>query len=565
MNFHINILKREIKLTNSNCFFQGYVNTEDKLLYNQQAEEAITSILKEKSIEELFSTINGAFQFIYLKSNKLVFSVDHFGGYSLFYIITDKGIELFDNPMLHKHKSKLNDLAVCSLLATGFTLNGNTIFEDIKECIPGTLYTYDLNTGKLSSEIWFSYHATNSKSLNPQELDEITDGLFPDVNDGTYTLSLSGGIDSRFMFGCLLKREKPFHTFSFGTDLNIDKQIAEKLASQYSIPFTRFDFNPEVCSKYYNHQDIGFIINYCTFGRSLPNETDLIPSCSFEPETNIICKGFGGDFLTGRYIVPKVHTLKTFADAVNYLFEKYFAQTCISSSSFRNMLYPHLLNSVQSLYKANNKDIISTIEQWNQLHNERKYIINTLSYYKAKGYRIYLPFYDRRLVTFMAQLKYSEKTDQKAYFTYLREHFFTGKLSELRTTESLRPNFMSELNPPLIKELFSASHNILRSIDTRKLRKRYFLPSPNEYADSLMLFTHSLQTKPYLQNKIEQNFPDVNLISALMKDEGCPEASKHLNWLARQSTGQINLNGLSLCKFFFNEEFAQALKTHITE
>jgi asparagine synthetase B (glutamine-hydrolysing) len=565
MNGQVYLSGKKITLGTSNLFFHGYIKHKGSLLYDARAKKVIISFLQSHSLAELFRDINGSFQLIYLQDNKLFFSIDHFGGYSLFYQKSDSGIAIFDNPMQYKHKSSLSDTALCSIFAAGFTLGDETIFNGIKECQPGTLYSYDLETGRLDTEVWFSYYSTDSKSLDAMQLDEIADSLFPEVKDGNYTLSLSGGIDSRFLYGCLLKKEIEFRTFSFGTDLNEDKLIAEKLTSLYDTPFMEFDFTPELCSNYYTHPDTDFIVKNCTSGRSLPNETDLIPSYLLDPQTDIICKGFGGDFLTGRYITPAVRKLRTFESAVKYLFDKYFSLTCISGSPFRNLLHPHLLNSIQALYKANQKNIISTLEQWNLLHNERKYIVNTLAYYKALGFRFYLPFYDRNLMNFMAQLRFTEKTDQNAYFTYLREHFFTGKLAQLNEIKSLRDNFLSPVQPSLPRQLFNSAHNLLRVLDKQKIRKRYSALSQKEYADSLMLFTHSLKTLPYLTNRIGTNFPEIHKVSGFLQDKGCCEAAKHLHWLALQATAQININGLSLCEFFFNAEFMQVVKEHLSD
>jgi len=565
MNCQVCIKGQDITLAKDSLFFQGYLNHNSKLLYDKQAETVITSFLHSNSLSELFKEINGSFQLICHKENKLSFSIDHFGGYSLFYKKTDTGISIFDNPLLFDHKSSLNDAALCSIFAAGFTLGDETIFNGIKECQPGTLYSYDLETGTLNSEVWFSYYSSNSNSLDPKQLDDIVAGLFPEVQEGAYNLSLSGGIDSRFLFGCLLKKETEFRAFSFGTDLNEDKLIAEKLTSLSDIPFTEIDFNPEICSNYYTQSDLDFIVKNCTSGRSLPNETDLIPSYLLDPKTDIICKGFGGDFLTGRYITPTVHKIKTFDSAVKYLFDKYFSLTCLSSSSFYNLLYARLLNSVQALYKSNQKNIISTLEHWNLLHNERKYIVNTLAYYKALGFRFYLPFYDRNLMNFMAQLRFAEKTDQNAYFTYLREHFFSGKLAQLKEIESLRCNFLSPLQPSFQSRIMSSFHNTLRVLDKQKIRKRYSTLSQKQYADILMLFTNSLETMPYLTNKIGANFPELNKVSDFLKDRGCTEACKHLRWLALQSTAQLSINGITLCGVFFNSVFLQAIQERLSE
>jgi asparagine synthetase B (glutamine-hydrolysing) len=564
MDFKIFINQQEVKLQPNETYFKGYINQAKTLLYDAQALAAISSEIDVQGLDKVLETINGAFQLLMHKDNKLYFTIDHFGGYSLFYKLNSDSIEIYDNPMLSAHDVTLNDTALCSIMATGFALGEDTIYCEIKECLPGTLYSYDLSSGKLETKTWFNYISTDEVSLNTDELMSIIADLFPATEKGDYTSSLSGGIDSRFLLACLLKKEKPFQAFSFGSDLNQDKHIASAMALKYHVNHQRHNFNPDTCKEQYTDTDIDFIIHNCTFGRSLPNETDLISSKTLNPDEHIICKGFGGDWLTGRYMTPQLLKCHTPAQMTKYLFDKYFNLTCMSSGSYKHTLFHRFEALMNSTYYSQHKNLISAEEQWNQHHNERKYIINTLAYYKASSFRFYLPFYDRNLLGFFAKLRYTEKIDQNGYFKFLRESFFTNNLSQLKESTQLRPNFVAPLKPTVAKEALSAMHNLLRKLDTKKLRKRYARLPLAEFADSLMLFTHEIKAKPFLTNKIVQNFPHTMEVSDLLKKGDCPEASLHIAWLSKQTTSQLNINGLSLCKFFFNKEFIQALNKHIS-
>ena len=172
-------------------------------------------------------------------------------------------------------------------------------------------------------------------------MDAILQGLFPESEQGEYTLSLSGGMDSRFLFGMLLNKVKPFRTFSFGSEFNKDKYIAGDLAEQFGIPNAKHNFTSQNCRGRYAGADLDLIIRHCTLGRSLPNETDLFSSQALNPEQDIICKGFGGDWLTGRYITPDLLKNKTPEQMTNYLFKKYFQLTCLSSKTLKKVFIPN--------------------------------------------------------------------------------------------------------------------------------------------------------------------------------------------------------------------------------
>jgi len=564
MNYRIILDSCEVNLGQRNLFFRGYINYNGKLLYDADAEQEIANLLNDQTPNDLFNSINGAFRFIYLIENKLYFSIDHFGGYALFYQMEGGNLVLTDNPMLLQGKQNLLDKAVCAVLATGFTLGQDTVFANILECMPGTLYHFDLVTGKLECKKWFNYFSVNERSLDYTKLSVILHSLFPETAKGEYTLSLSGGIDSRVLLGCLLKKEKPFQTYSFGSDLNQDKHIAAKLASQFGFTHHHHNFTRESCTSYFNDEMLNRVYQYCTQGRSIPNETDLISSSLLDKDNNIIVKGFGGDWLTGRYITPALRKISEPQQMTRYLFDKYFHLTAISSGTFRNLLWKQFDELMTTKYYPNHPGLISAEEQWNQHHNERKYIINTLSCYNAKGFRFYLPFYDRRLMNFFAKLKFSEKTDQEVYFTYVRKCLFTEKLSPLRELPTLRNNFLTPFEPNVFDKSKAAIHTIIRYLDAGKIRKRFFLPALSEYADSLMLFNRELKTTPFLRNRIGKNYPDVTNVAEKLKLAGCHEAAKHLLWLSKQSTSQININGVAFCRFFLHPEFVKYLNEHVS-
>ncbi|HOD18137.1 MAG TPA: asparagine synthase-related protein [Candidatus Cloacimonadota bacterium] len=559
MSAKIIIAGTELNFPDNSLFFQGYINHEGRLLYNEAAQEIIASFLQAKSPADLFAEINGSFQFIYRQGNKLYFSVDHFGGYSLFYRLQNSSLTLFDNPMLLPEPGPLSDLNICTFLATGFTLGQNTVFKDLQECLPGTLYTYDLKTEKLSFSRWFSYYAIDEKMPDNEILKSLFDNLFPAVEAGEYTLSLSGGIDSRLLFGVLLKQKIPFQTYTFGSDYNPDRKLAASLAESFNIPCHQHNFTPELCNQYWTTDDIAFIIKNCTFARSLPNETDLISSHLLDPRQHIIVKGFGGDWLTGRYLTSQLLLCDTEKKLTRYLFKKYFRLTGFSSSAFKNLLFDCFDRFMQKNYYPQNPGFVSAEEQWNLQHHERKYIVNTISFYKARGFRFYLPYYDRSLMQYFSHLQYNFKLEQNGYFQFLKNYYFLEELSPLREFPTLRGNFLAPFHPSFLQNWKSSFHTFLRDLDEKKLRKRYFLPSLTEYGDTLMLFRRDINMLPYLRQKVGNNFPSLFPLIETLHKVNSNQAAAHLNWLSRQRTSQLNVNALTLCYIFFNPIFLEYL------
>ncbi|MFO7660138.1 MAG: asparagine synthase-related protein [Candidatus Cloacimonadaceae bacterium] len=564
MNFKVSLNSADLHPEKSNLMFRGYMRHNGMLLFDGQAEAILQDILAESSLDKLLSEINGSFQLIYYQDNVLHFTIDHFGGQALFYKLTNGTLELFDDPMTFPHGSKLNDAALCAVLSAGYTIGAETVFQDVVECAPGTLYSFDCSTGKLDSKTWYHYYSSDESDFDPAELESLVQSLFPDTEQGQYTLSLSGGIDSRFLLGLLLRKETAFQTFSFGSESNFDRSLAAKLAAFFQFRHNDHRFDETLCRQYFTPEDIRFIIRNCTLGRSLPNETDLISSRLLNPATDIICKGFCGDGLAGSLLNDKVLKLSSLDGITNYLFEKYFDLTPLSGRTFKNTLRANLKTDLNRLLNKNKGSYVSTTEEWHLLHKQRKYVVNTLSFYKAAGYRFYLPFYDRRLMDFFANLKLSEKLHQKAYYNYLKEHIFTGKLAVLKEIPTSRKGFRHQVKPNLRQRITETLHHLSARYDPAKLRRRFSSLPLSLYADSFLLLTGKLQDASFLHKKVGANFPELVSVSAYLRDAGCSQASSHLVWLSRQSTAQLNLNGLALCRFFLNEQFSAMLAEHIT-
>jgi hypothetical protein len=550
---------KEVAIPTGVLFFEGYLNWEGRLLSDKQAAEQIKASLESAFLRDLFKVINGSFRFAFLQGSTLCFTTDHVGGYPLFYRISGESLELYDNPMLYSRRNSLDDLAFCSLLASGYTIGDTTVFQQVRECEPGTMYEFNLITGKLDSWRWFRYVCADSLDFDAEELDSIVAKLFPRTVKGEYTVSLSGGIDSRFLAGCLLKRQMPFKAYSFGTVYNRDRQIAAGLAEQLGFRHFTHDFSSGAGKSGFTSDDISYLVRNCAQGRSLPNETDLMSSRLLDPVSDIITKGFCGDVLAGSLLNDRVFRVNSYQAMADYLFNTHFRLTPFSGKQYREFLRSGHEQYLSVLYKGNHPGYISAIEEWHLLQRQRKYIVNTLTYYTSAGFMTYLPFYDRKLMQFFAALRFSDKKNQKAYFTYLKERLFTGSLAPLQTFETSRLNFQSGSTGTGLGKVRGQLREFSKRLDSGNRLKRYAKPSLTYYADSLILLTGKADNLPYLKAKIGSSHPGVYLLADFLKENGCPVAAGHLTWLAGQTPVQMHINGLTLAKIFFSREFTDIL------
>ena len=113
----------------------------------------------------------------------------------------------------------LDKKAICVFAATGFFLDNDTYWENIKTLRPGTINQIDENDNLLSSSKWFEWHYSPRKISFEDAVQEFTD-LFDKINRAALQhkniiLPISGGLDSRSQAVSLLPFKSKIKSYSY--------------------------------------------------------------------------------------------------------------------------------------------------------------------------------------------------------------------------------------------------------------------------------------------------------------------------------------------------------------
>ncbi len=161
---------REGDLEGAGYLFDGYLVADDALLVGPEASHHFGLVLARHGIDGALDRLNGSYRYVVKQEGRVWFGIDHFGGAALFYQL-DPELSLFDDPSAQVPNPDYSDAAVCCLLASGFTIDDETIYSGIRECGSGVLYEFETATGQLRQRTWFKFNLRPQGDCDPDELE----------------------------------------------------------------------------------------------------------------------------------------------------------------------------------------------------------------------------------------------------------------------------------------------------------------------------------------------------------------------------------------------------------
>ena len=537
-------------LEREGCLFDGYLVAADTLLCGRAASDQFGRELRRHGIEGALQRLNGAYWYVVRKGNLVWFGVDHFGGGSLFYQLEPEPV-LYEDPFAEVANPSYFDSAFCCLLASGYTLDQDTVYAGVRECSSGVLYEYDTASGSLQEKTWFKFNLNPEKEYEPASLEAALMRSLPQLGDGgrSYLLPLSGGLDSRTILGVALQRNLPLETFSYGLRSAADYDIPEKICSELEVSHAVFPTAAAPGEDWFGTADMEDMVRCMHLARSLPEESDWLPVREFSTGRFVVCPGHSGDWLAGSWIDPRLYRTKTLERLVEYILDRHFGLTAISSGDFAELLRVGIRESLLAIMPDCGEEPIACAERWNLEHRQKKYIVNSTRKYRHLGLQTYLPFFDRELMSIFMHLKTQYRVNQRAYIDLLRTQLYTGRLEILRRIENTRrdldPGQPGDLGRESLRERL---HQRLREIDRGKYRKRFLLSSMQGYDDPAAMLT-SRGKAFFLRQKVKHAFPLLYPCAEQLRGLNCPESARHVEWILGQQVSQMNPAGLFVCAF----------------
>lgn len=201
------------------------------VVFNGHSDTEVLLRLFERDGIACLNVLNGMFAFVIadLEKKTVYGGRDRFGIKPFYYSMTGKQFTFcseLKGMLVAKAVSKSIDIdALNEYIHYGYITTPNTIFENVKNILPGYYFKYDIEEGDLQfHKYWDVYEQTNTgleyqdavTAVKQNLLRSVEENLISDVPVGLF---LSGGLDSTVVGTCMKELgHANFHTFSVGFD-----------------------------------------------------------------------------------------------------------------------------------------------------------------------------------------------------------------------------------------------------------------------------------------------------------------------------------------------------------
>ena len=136
-------------------------------------------------------------------------------------------------------RREINNDALCQLLIYAYTIDGQTLFNDIKELPPGHKLVYYFSDKKIQTSQYWNLGLNENKFDEKKNLEILKKLLTKavdkrQVSDASIGALLSGGLDSSVMVAILSRlSDKPVKTFTTGFGHDLDEFDEARLVAEH--------------------------------------------------------------------------------------------------------------------------------------------------------------------------------------------------------------------------------------------------------------------------------------------------------------------------------------------
>lgn len=217
---------------------------ENHTFYTNSDTEVILHAYEEFG-EDCVNHLNGMFAFAIwdTKKKKLFLARDRLGVKPLYYTIFDGNL-LFSSEIksILQHEGvprKLNNYALSQFLTYAYTIDGQTLFENIFELLPGQKLVFSFDEKKPRISNYWNLKLHNSYDSEDEILKKLEKYLTKSIelrleSDAPIGALLSGGLDSSIMVAILSKiTDAPVKTFTTGFGHELDEYREAKIVADH--------------------------------------------------------------------------------------------------------------------------------------------------------------------------------------------------------------------------------------------------------------------------------------------------------------------------------------------
>jgi len=439
----------------SETFIKGYFFFEDKFYEEDKAVELISSYTIEQLRSKIIQQLNGSFTIIKKEKNQILLANNFVRTFPLFYYYNNTEWNITDDitPLYPNRKYDKNALQEFS--CSGMVIGDKTLFEDVFQVQSGEYVLLNLDSNKLSKEIYSDYlyepdfksiSYTKMQAIGMEIFDKVEKRLIGSLNGRQVVLPLSGGYDSR-LIACIMKKHNYTNVicFTYGDRDDSEVSMSKKVASILGLKWFFVDYNDDLFRQFTSDNKI--VQGYASLGfnfTSLAHFQDFyavyyLKSKRIIEENAIFIPGHSADLLRGDHrplIYPSIQKIKKYIRRRHLEYEYKKLNIGLQGNS--------------SNYEYN----MSLYDNWDIKERQSKFIVNSLRVYEYFGYQHRIPLWDSELKNFFKNVPHKyKKTNDLFSQTIFKRYFELFQVDYRKTKKSNLDRLKSYLDFYLPKNI----------------------------------------------------------------------------------------------------------------
>jgi asparagine synthase (glutamine-hydrolysing) len=411
---------------NGSVFFKGFIVHQEKYLKGEEVLKLFSGFSGFSEIKNTLKSVEGLFSLIIRNDDSLLFAVDRFRTFPLFYQIDD-GITITDNPYSFPSKTIDKNL-VNEFLLTGYTTGRNILIKDTYQTKPAEISIYHRNI--IESEQYYT-HKTKEVLTEPievltKQLEEILYTCFKDfirtLENRPVALSISGGYDSR-LIALMLKYfgYKQVFCFTYGRKENEELDNSMNTAKKLGYPWYFIEYSQKIANNYLYTNLFKEYVKFAGKLSSMPYLQDYfavkhIKDNNLVDKNTIFISGHSGDSIAGSHLKGRFKNNDSPSKAIKQIFYSNFN---ISPLYNKDQIFKKFQDEIES----DDFFAYSIYENWILQERQAKFIVNSASVYDYFGHEHRMPLLDGRFLSFFKKVPLKYKNHKILYNNLLQQMF----------------------------------------------------------------------------------------------------------------------------------------------
>jgi asparagine synthetase B (glutamine-hydrolysing) len=432
---------------NLECWVSGYLFYNNEFITSDNFSPWIERFYQGQISNWQIQKLNGAFKIVLIDRNqkKIICISDRFGTNPLYYHVSDALLHLSDDPFSVSRIAGvkiINHVSIVEILQTGFITGNKTLIENVEEIESGVITVFswaERLVKKEDTRYWRLTFLPDHKKSEQDWENEAADlfrTVFKRYNDAcnynrwSTCFTLSGGIDSRLLFGLCGSKMQKATAISYGKHDEPDVMVAKKVAESLNKNFIHFEIDPALFFSDAVLKNLAYNVGFTsrlTVGTGIKTFALKYPQMKFDA----LFSGHSFDLTAGSWIMPDTITIKNDRQAKATLVNRHY--NSIPMDILKKILKINCVSPfefIQKTYSCEDGDYGGALERWNYENRQRRLILREMLLYRQLG-RWFLPFYDNDLFDFWTTVPLHLRLNQKLYINCLINNVFTKDLKSL--------------------------------------------------------------------------------------------------------------------------------------